>query len=615
VLGGLSATIYTIVVWLSWQFEFVDRSLDFAEMYVILRKRPIVPVLVCFAVLFVLYLFAQRMALKCSAKRTLVPTIFGIAIGFRLLLLVSDPIQEIDIYRYVWDGAVVRAGVSPFRYSPQQVLDADENSPLADDFGRLVKLRDSSPALHEILRRVHFGQLPTVYPSVSQAVFAAASFTTPTSAGVRTHVVIMRCWLLVFDVATMWLLLLILRHVGKPDAWVLAYAWCPLVMKEFANSGHLDSIAVCLTTAAVYLSLKAFYRRELVGECAGDGCHLRVASATRDALATRQWHATEESTSDVVPGDVGHSGKDGWTAIFAAVLLALAVAAKLYPIVLVPILVFTSLRRLGWWRTLLPAAVFVLLTGVLCAPMLPTSSRADAVGEPAQQRADNFMPPQPDDTSVVAQDPSRGLSTFLHRWEMNDFLFLILTENVKPTAKQPAAKRAWFVVTPEQGREQFVAAVSQQFGIDRRRVPFLLTRFVTAGIFLSLALWWSWRSSNDGNGDRFLESVFLTLAWFWLLLPTQNPWYWIWALPFVPFARNRVWLAMSGCVLLYYLRFWLGYHWPETTVFGTGYNGHAFFDFVVSWVEYGPWFVWLFVTQIVRRRDRNTSSLTQESVD
>jgi hypothetical protein len=581
VLGGLSAAVYAVVVWLSWQFEFVDRSLEFAEMYVILRQRPIVPVLACFAVLFGLYLIAQRSALKSSANRALVPTIFGFAIGFRLLLLVSDPIQEIDIYRYVWDGAVVRAGISPFRYSPQQILDANDKMPLPDDLGRLVELRDSSPALHEILRRVHFGHLPTVYPSVSQAVFAAASFTTPTSAGVRMRVVIMRCWLLVFDMATVWLLLLILRHVGKPDGCVLAYAWCPLVMKEFANSGHLDSIAVCLTTGAVYLSLKAFYRRERVGE-------------------------TEP---------------DGWTATFAAVLLALAVGAKLYPVVVAPILVVTSLRRLGWRATLLPTLTFVALTVALCAPLLPRSSGAGGVTSSVSSDDDRFKPPRPnDEVSVAAQDPSRGLSTFLSRWEMNNFLFLILIENVKPEKKQPVMKdgainRAWFAVTPQHWREELVARVSQYFGIDARQVPFFLTRFVTAGVFLLLALWWSWRSSAGGTGEQFLEGVFLTLAWFWLLLPTQNPWYWIWALPFVPFARNRVWLAMSGCVLLYYLRFWLGYHWPEATVFGTGYRGHAFFDFVVSWVEYGPWFVCLIVAWFVTTRNRQPSRQTRESLN
>ena len=98
--------------------------------------------------------------------------------------------------------------------------------------------------------------------------------------------------------------------------------------------------------------------------------------------------------------------------------------------------------------------------------------------------------------------------------------------------------------------------------------------------------------------------TFLTIAWFWLLCPTQNPWYWTWALPLLPMARSRVWLAMSGLVLLYYLRFWLSYHWPEQPVLGTPYAGIAFFDFVVTWIEYGPWFLCLAIAACFRRRDK-----------
>ena len=64
-------------------------------------------------------------------------------------------------------------------------------------------------------------------------------------------------------------------------------------------------------------------------------------------------------------------------------------------------------------------------------------------------------------------------------------------------------------------------------------------------------------------------------------------------LPLLPFARSRVWLAMSGLVLLYYLRFWLGYHFSDEPVLGTVYRGTAFFDLVVTWFEYAPWFVCL----------------------
>jgi hypothetical protein len=66
-----------------------------------------------------------------------------------------------------------------------------------------------------------------------------------------------------------------------------------------------------------------------------------------------------------------------------------------------------------------------------------------------------------------------------------------------------------------------------------------------------------------------------------------------WALPLVMFARSKAWLAVSGLVMVYYLRFWLAYQWPDQPVLGTRYSGAAFFDLVVTWIEYGPWLVWL----------------------
>ena len=70
------------------------------------------------------------------------------------------------------------------------------------------------------------------------------------------------------------------------------------------------------------------------------------------------------------------------------------------------------------------------------------------------------------------------------------------------------------------------------------------------------------------------------------------------------FARSRVWLAMSGLVFLYYLRFWFIYHFPKDCVPGTPYFGQAFFDFVVSWFEYAPWYLCLAASYVRFRRTR-----------
>ena len=46
--------------------------------------------------------------------------VFGI--GLRAMFIGSTPIYENDWNRYLWDGAVVAEGISPYTYSPQDVL-------------------------------------------------------------------------------------------------------------------------------------------------------------------------------------------------------------------------------------------------------------------------------------------------------------------------------------------------------------------------------------------------------------------------------------------------------------------------------------------------------------
>ena len=99
---------------------------------------------------------------------------------------------------------------------------------------------------------------------------------------------------------------------------------------------------------------------------------------------------------------------------------------------------------------------------------------------------------------------------------------------------------------------------------------------------------------------ELLELVFLTIAWFWLLAPTQNPWYWTWALPWLMFCRNRIWYFVGVAAMAYYLRFYFEYHGlvenGETGLMGTPYAGTAFFDFIFPVLEFAPILLALFVS-------------------
>jgi hypothetical protein len=174
---------------------------------------------------------------------------------------------------------------------------------------------------------------------------------------------------------------------------------------------------------------------------------------------------------------------------------------------------------------------------------------------------------------------------------MNDFAFMILIENIRPMARLPAGQAAWFSVVPEAWRRCIVTQTQSLLGIDAARVPFFLTRAVLSAAFVILAVWLAWKASRAVEPAEWLAAAFLTVAWFWLLLPTLNPWYWTWAVPLLPFARNRTWLAVSGLAFAYYFRFWLMHYFPDAPIPGTHYAGPMFFDYVVTWLEFWPWFL------------------------
>ena len=110
-----------------------------------------------------------------------------------------------------------------------------------------------SPEVTKIFSLIDHRSVPTIYPPLSEAVFAATAFITPERAPVRVQVGGFKGVLLLFDLATVLLVMGLLRNLNQPPARTLAYAWCPLVLKEFANTGHLDAIAVCLSAAVFWL--------------------------------------------------------------------------------------------------------------------------------------------------------------------------------------------------------------------------------------------------------------------------------------------------------------------------------------------------------------------------
>ena len=469
---------------------------------------------------------SQALHVKPSEKRKLLFIIVCFALGLRGVAIFTPPILEVDFYRYLWDGKVSSSGISPYAYSPSQILAADSAN-AAPNYRRAVSRSIESESNHTILSRVHFADFTTIYPPVSQLVFAATMRWFPEQANVTAHVVWLKIVLVLFDIATMAVLGKLLLLQGRSVGWLIAYAWNPLVIKEIANSAHLDSIAVFFVMAAVY----------------GAALSLADRNPVR-ARAPMIW------------------------SLASGLCLGLGFGAKLFPIVLAPmfIVVFAKIR----WAT---ACCFLIAFMMTASGCLWIHYQGIVDRSIAQQYFDERSPDQVSD---------EGLESFLSKWRMNDVIFSGIYRNLRPDSGDGSAP--WFVVTPNVHRETIVNWCRQRF-IGGDNPAFFLSRMVTMTVFLGFYSWLllvTLRSSHELEIDRFAW----VLAVFLFIQPTVNPWYWVWVAPLACFSNSKGWLVVSGLLSIYYLRFWFEDLPLRGSTNDTSFAGVGMFDYGVAWLEF-----------------------------
>lgn len=284
-----------------------------------------------------LSIFAIRIGLRIvHRQKSLLAVIVLMAIGFRIVMAFTTPILELDYYRYLWDGKVSAAGFSPYDYSPEQIKSFDlaisPTSSNEETLRSLAEISIESDANHLVLNRIHHADHTTIYPPVSQLVFRASAILTPAQTPLDFHILVLRILLIGFDLGTLLVLVLLFKTLQRNFAWLIAYAWNPLVVKEISNSAHLDSIAIFFATLAVWFVIK-----------------------------TRRHNSTA----------FGISG---------GIALGLGVGAKLFPVIIAPALFF-ALFKSGWQKGVYFAVAFTVTTLLLLLPMLERSHSASEISE------------------------------------------------------------------------------------------------------------------------------------------------------------------------------------------------------------------------------------------
>jgi len=183
-----------------------------------------------------IYLIAAWIVVRARPSNPTLLIAVAFAIVFRLSILFAPPYLSDDIYRYVWDGRVQAAGINPYRYIPA----APE----------LAQLRDET--IYPRINRKDWAH--TIYPPVAQVVFFLTT-------RISESVTWMKATMLLFELVTFWAVVQLLTLLGRPRQLLLLYAWHPLVVWEFAGSGHVDAMAI----AFIALAFLAWQRKSNLG--------------------------------------------------------------------------------------------------------------------------------------------------------------------------------------------------------------------------------------------------------------------------------------------------------------------------------------------------------------
>jgi len=170
--------------------------------------------LALYGLAFAAYLGALHAAKGLSARG--LRAAVGIAVLWRVALVLAPPMLSNDVNRYVWEGRVQVHGGNPYAWRDRP------------DAPRWEGLRDA------VWQGLNHKDYPAVYPPLFQLACRGVI-------ALHDSVTAMKAFLVASELLTLWPLAVLLRRRGLPRERLLILAWSPLALVEIAGSGHNEA--------------------------------------------------------------------------------------------------------------------------------------------------------------------------------------------------------------------------------------------------------------------------------------------------------------------------------------------------------------------------------------
>ena len=276
----------------AWLMLMLSMALYYLMGYEIPRHESL-PLLACYFSAFVLFLLIVRQHHRMVEEQLRFWLVASLV--FRVMLVFSVPSLSDDFYRFIWDGRLLDAGYHPFAQVPSWYMTHPSTLPGAP----------------ELFSNLNSKETFTIYPPVAQFIFWISVKLSPGS--VYGSVVVMKSIILLFEIATLWIMRKVFLRFSIPDGNLLLYSLNPLVILELTGNLHFEGVMVFFLLLSIFL-------------------------LSRQAL------------------------------MLSALGYALSICTKLVPLLFLPLLV----RHLGWKKSMTYWVATGVFTALLFLPFLDT---------------------------------------------------------------------------------------------------------------------------------------------------------------------------------------------------------------------------------------------------
>lgn len=157
---------------------------------------------------------------------------------FRLIFLCLEPNLSQDFYRFIWDGELIKNGINPYIYTPNELI---KNTDLV-----IANANDLYNGMGSLSAR-HYSN----YPPLNQIIFAISAFLGGGS--ILGSIISMRIVIIAADIGILFFSRKLLLQLNSSKHLAFWYFLNPLVIIELTGNLHFEGVMLFFFVWSLYL--------------------------------------------------------------------------------------------------------------------------------------------------------------------------------------------------------------------------------------------------------------------------------------------------------------------------------------------------------------------------